>query len=71
MVFFFSPPAISGSHTLQHPRNKQHAEMLAAQHQQNQQNLRALGTHTLGRLPSHNHSPSHHGGNKHGNYLIL
>lgn len=24
-----------------------------------QQNMRAMGTHTLGRLPSHNHSPTH------------
>lgn len=48
--------------------------MMAAQHQQQQlqqqQNYRQLGTHTLGRLPSHM-SPQHHGGagggnNKHG-----
>ena len=66
-AFYFRPPVISGSHTLQHPRNKQQ-EMLAAQHaQQQQQSMRQMGTHTLGRLPSHNHSPSHHG--KHGMYL--
>lgn len=67
---FFRPPAgtISGSHTLQYPRNKQQ-EMLAAQQHQQQQQQRTLGTHTLGRLPSHNHSPSHHGGGgKHGKF---
>lgn len=69
---FSRPPAISGSHTLQYPRNKQQ-EMLAAQHQQQQQqNMRQLGTHTLGRLPSHNHSPSHHGGGgKHGRLTVF
>ncbi|XP_055910663.1 protein tweety [Eupeodes corollae] len=54
----FSPPAISGSHTLQHPskRQQQH-DMMGHAHMQ--QNMRAMGTHTLGRLPSHNHSPTH------------
>lgn len=71
-----SPPVISGSHTLQHPRQKQN-EMAATHHHANhlqQQHLQAiarpLGTHTLGRLPSHNHSPSHsvsNGHNKNGN----
>ncbi|XP_037027508.1 protein tweety-like isoform X1 [Bradysia coprophila] len=59
------PPAISGSHTLQYPRNKQQEILAAQQHQQQQQNMRQLGTHTLGRLPSHNHSPHHGGGGKH------
>lgn len=53
---------------MQYPRNKQQ-EMLAAQQHQQQQQQRTLGTHTLGRLPSHNHSPSHHGGGgKHGKF---
>lgn len=70
----FRPPAISGSHTLQYPRNKQQELLAAQQHQQQQQqNMRTLGTHTLGRLPSHNHSPSHHGGGggKHGNFYFF
>ncbi|XP_067636910.1 protein tweety [Eurosta solidaginis] len=56
----FSPPVISGSHTLQHPSKRQQQqqhEMMAHAHMQ--QNMRAMGTHTLGRLPSHNHSPTH------------
>ncbi|KAH8345396.1 hypothetical protein KR084_012186 [Drosophila pseudotakahashii] len=53
----FSPPVISGSHTLQHPSKRQQHEMMA--HAHIQQNMRAMGTHTLGRLPSHNHSPTH------------
>ncbi|XP_049311276.1 protein tweety [Bactrocera dorsalis] len=53
----FSPPVISGSHTLQHPSKRQQHEMMAHAHMQ--QNMRAMGTHTLGRLPSHNHSPTH------------
>ncbi|XP_043864557.1 protein tweety isoform X2 [Drosophila mojavensis] len=53
----FSPPVISGSHTLQHPNKRQQHEMMA--HAHIQQNMRAMGTHTLGRLPSHNHSPTH------------
>uniref|UniRef100_A0A1I8PIP5 Protein tweety homolog n=1 Tax=Stomoxys calcitrans TaxID=35570 RepID=A0A1I8PIP5_STOCA len=53
----FSPPVISGSHTLQHPSKRQQHEMMAHVHMQ--QNMRAMGTHTLGRLPSHNHSPTH------------
>ncbi|XP_030381329.1 protein tweety [Scaptodrosophila lebanonensis] len=53
----FSPPVISGSHTLQHPSKRQQHEMMA--HAHIQQNMRAIGTHTLGRLPSHNHSPTH------------
>lgn len=48
---------ISGSHTLQHPNKRQQHEMMA--HAHIQQNMRAMGTHTLGRLPSHNHSPTH------------
>lgn len=48
---------ISGSHTLQHPSKRQQHEMMA--HAHIQQNMRAMGTHTLGRLPSHNHSPTH------------
>lgn len=41
--------------------------MMAAQMQQQHQQMRQMGTHTLGRLPSHV-SPQHHGGgnNKHG-----
>lgn len=35
-TIIFRPPAISGSHTLQYPRNKQQ-EMLAAQQHQAQQ----------------------------------
>ncbi|XP_023031024.1 protein tweety [Drosophila willistoni] len=56
----FSPPVISGSHTLQHPSKRQQHEMMA--HAHIQQNMRAMGTHTLGRLPSHNHSPTHMSG---------
>uniref|UniRef100_A0A1B0A2Z8 Protein tweety homolog n=1 Tax=Glossina pallidipes TaxID=7398 RepID=A0A1B0A2Z8_GLOPL len=52
----FSPPVISGSHTLQHPSKRQQHEMMSHAHMQ--QNIRAMGTHTLGRLPSHNHSPT-------------
>lgn len=66
---FNGPPAISGSHTLQHPgRNKQ--ELLMAQHQQQQhQNMRQLGTHTLGRMPQHS-SPQHkHGKRPHINRI--
>lgn len=67
---FFSPPVISGSHTLQHPARSKHDMMMAAQmQQQHNQNMRQMGTHTLGRhnMPSHA-SPQHHGGgnNKHG-----
>ena len=54
----FSPPVISGSHTLQHP-SKRHAQHEMMAHVHMQQNMRAMGTHTLGRLPSHNHSPTH------------
>ncbi|XP_037921875.1 protein tweety [Hermetia illucens] len=54
----FSPPAISGSHTLQHPPRK-HEMMAGHPHPHQQQNMRTMGTHTLGRLPSHNHSPTH------------
>lgn len=52
------PPVISGSHTLQHPNRNKHDMMTAAQFQQQQQNLRQMGTHTLGRMPSHM-SPKH------------
>lgn len=52
----FSPPVISGSHTLQHPSKRQQHEMVSHAHLH--QNIRAMGTHTLGRLPSHNHSPT-------------
>lgn len=58
---------ISGSHTLQHPnrQQKQHAMMQPHIHPHHHQGMRpiGMGTHTLGRLPSHNHSPQHmHGG---------
>ncbi|XP_051857858.1 protein tweety isoform X1 [Drosophila albomicans] len=65
----FSPPVISGSHTLQHPNKRQQHEMMA--HAHIQQNMRAMGTHTLGRLPSHNHSPTHMTGPNNGKYATL
>lgn len=65
----FSPPAISGSHTL---GRKHHEQMMMAQQQQQQQQqgghghhphgsatMRPMNTHTLGRLPSQHHHPHH------------
>lgn len=48
--------------------------MTAAQYQQQQQNynqnMRQIGTHTLGRVPSHM-SPQHNAaGNKHGEHFV-
>lgn len=51
----------SRTQTLPHPARKHdhHHEMMVAAHNQHHQNMRPMGTHTLGRLPSHNHSPQH------------
>lgn len=57
--FPFSPPVISGSHTLQHPnKNKHHEGVIPPHIHQNQMRQMAMGagTQTLGR---HHHSPSH------------
>lgn len=51
----------SRTQTLPHSVRKHdhnHELMVAAQHQHHQ-TMRPMGTHTLGRLPSHNHSPPH------------
>lgn len=69
------PPAISGAHTLQHP-SKRYEMMPQPQHHQMaaHENIRQMGMHTLGRLPSHNHSPSHHAhvlGPNNGKYATL
>ncbi|GAB0087264.1 Protein tweety [Sergentomyia squamirostris] len=63
------PPAISGSHTLAHAGRKHH-EMMAHQHAHHG-TMRPMGTHTLGRLPSHNHSPNHMPGPNNGKYATL
>nr|XP_029717866.1 protein tweety isoform X2 [Aedes albopictus] len=70
-----SPPVISGSHTLAHPaRNPKH-EMTPQQqahlHHHHQAMMRQGGTHTLGRLPSHNNSPTHMHGPNNGKYATL
>lgn len=61
------PVMISGSHTLQHPNRQQKQIMMQPHVHPHHHNTMGrpigMGTHTLGRLPSHNHSPQHmHGG---------
>lgn len=63
----------SRTQTLPHPARKHdhHHEMMIAAHNQHHQNMRPMGTHTLGRLPSHNHSPQHIPGMNENNISIL
>lgn len=70
--WFCRPPAISGSHTLAHAGRKHH-EMMVHQHvHPHHGQMRSMGTHTLGRLPSHNHSPGHNmPGPNNGKYATL
>ncbi|XP_053684164.1 protein tweety [Sabethes cyaneus] len=69
------PPVISGSHTLAHPaRNPKHEmtpQQQAHMHHHHQAMMRPGGTHTLGRLPSHNNSPTHMHGPNNGKYATL
>lgn len=71
------PPVISGSHTLAHPGRNPKNELTPQQqahlhhHHQTQTMMRPGGTHTLGRLPSHNNSPTHMHGPNNGKYATL
>lgn len=68
------PPVISGSQTLAHPARNPKQEMTPQQQahlQHHQAMMRQGGTHTLGRLPSHNNSPTHLHGPNNGKYATL
>lgn len=62
LLNFFRPPVISGSHTLAHPsKNHYHSNIRSIGGPGMGQGMGpGMGTNTLGRLPSHNHSPNHH-----------
>ncbi|XP_039447128.1 protein tweety isoform X1 [Culex pipiens pallens] len=70
------PPVISGSQTLAHPGRNPKNELTPQQqahlhHHHAQTMMRPGGTHTLGRLPSHNNSPTHMHGPNNGKYATL